>query len=152
MALAALRYVFLFLILAIFGCAGPEPDTHREFVKEDLSESDIAIVRSISAQIYSIDGARLEHPDSHKYYAEIQLPPGQYELTVYRRFAVSALLRLKGYIEVVSEPLAVELKAGHIYSLNADRSTGDPDIWVQLWIEDTTIGEVIARSKQTKEL
>lgn len=89
--------------------------THREFVSEGLSESDIAIVRAISAEIHSIDGTRLKHPDSDKYYAEIHLPPGQHEVTIYRMFGVSALLRLKGYIEVVSEPLSLELEAGHIY-------------------------------------
>lgn len=150
MALAACRYGLLLFVIAIVGCAAP--DTHREFVNDALDVSEIAIVRAASADIHSIDGTRLEHPDSHKYYSEIHLPPGQHEIIIYRKFAVSALLRLKGYIEVVSEPLSVELKAGHIYSLNGDRSTGDPDIWVELWIEDTTTGEVIARGKQPEEL
>ena len=152
MALAACRYGLLLFAIAIVGCAGPAPDTHKEFVNEALSESEIAIVRAVSADIHSIDGARIKHPDSDKYYSEIYLPPGQHEIIIYRKFAVSALLRLKGYMEVLSEPLSVELEAGHIYSLNGDRSTGDPDIWVGLWIEDTTTGEVIARSKQPKEL
>lgn len=152
MTLATYRYGLLLFVIAIVGCAGPAPDTHREFVNEALQESEIAVVRAVSADIYSIDGARLKHPDSDKYYSEIYLPPGQHEIIIYRRFAVSAMLRLKGYIEAVSEPLSVELEAGHIYSLNGDRSTGDPDIWVGLWIEDTTTGEVIARSKQPKEL
>jgi hypothetical protein len=141
----------LLSMLALAGCAGPAPDTHREFVDQTLPASEIAIVRSVSAEIRSIDGARMKHPDSGKYYAEIHLPPGRYEIVLYRMFGVSALLRLKGYIEVISEPLVVELESGHIYSLYADRTTGDPDIGVALWIEDTATGEVIARSAQPRE-
>lgn len=145
------RIGVLLALLTLAGCAGPAPDTHTAFVDQALPEAEYAIVRAVSAELRAIDGKRLKHPDSDKYYARIHLPPGRHEIVIYRKFGVSALLRLKGYIEVISEPLIVELEKGHSYSLHGDRTIGDPDIGVALWIEDDATGEVIARSAQPKE-
>ena len=70
---------------------------------------------------------------------------------MFRGFAVSALLRLKGYIDVVSKPLAVELETGHIYEPDGDRTIGDVDIGVMLWIEETATGEIRARDTQPRQ-
>jgi hypothetical protein len=89
MGLTACRYGLLLYVIAIVGCAGPSPDTHRQFVNEALPESEIVIVRAISADIHSIDGERLKHPESDKYYSEIYLPPGQHEIIIYGFYPAS---------------------------------------------------------------
>ena len=144
------RVAFLLLLAALTGCAGPTPDIHRGYVGETQPESQVAIVRGVTAGIHEIDGEELKHPEPDKYYKEVHLPPGEHTITLYRWFAVSALIVAKGYIEVVSEPFEVNLEAGHIYELHGDRTTGV--IRVILWIEDAATGEIIAREVDPRVL
>ena len=146
------RYIkpaLLFLIV-LTGCAGLTPDIHREYVDQNQSVSEVAIIRAVTAGIHKIDGKELAHPDPDKYYREVHLPPGQHTITLYKWFAASVLIVRKGYFEVVSEPFEVNLQAGHVYELHADRTTGV--IRVIVWIEDSTTGEIVAREVDPKIL
>lgn len=137
---AALLFLF---VAALVGCAGLTPDIHKGYVGEDKSESEVAIVRAVTAAIHKIDGNKVKHPDPNKFYQEVHLPPGLHTITLYRWFGVSVLIVSKGFIEVVSESFSVVLEPGHIYELHGDRTTGV--IRVILWIEDSTTGEIVAR-------
>lgn len=134
-------YLLVFIMLS--ACAGPTPDIHKAYIDKDQLVSEVAIVRAETAAIHKIDGKALKHPDPNKYYREVYLPPGSHTITLYRWFAVSVLIVGKGYIEVVSKPFTVNLEAGHVYELHADRTTGV--IRVILWIEDADTKEIIAR-------
>jgi hypothetical protein len=127
----------------LVGCAGLTPDTYKGYVGEDASRSEVAIVEAATAAIYEINGHELKHPDPGQYYRQVYLPPGEHTIKLYRWFGVSALIVSKGFIEVVSQPLSVNLKAGHTYELHADRTTGV--IRVILWVEDSSTGEIVAR-------
>jgi hypothetical protein len=144
------RDIALVVLLALAGCAGPTPDIYKGYVGENQPVAEVAIVRAVTAGIHTIDGEELKHPETDKYYKEVYLPPGQHTITLYRWFAVSALIVSKGYIEVVSKAFVVNLEAGHIYELHGDRTTGV--IRVILWIEDAATGEIIAREADPKVL
>lgn len=138
-----LKLVLLSCAITLAGCAGLTPDIYRGDVGKDAQQSEIAIVRGETAAIYEIDGTKLKHPDSERYYREVYLPPGEHTIKLYRWFGVSVLIVPEGYIEVVSKPFSLILKAGHTYELHADRTTGV--IRIIVWIEDSTTGEVVAR-------
>lgn len=137
-----LKLLLLSCAIILAGCAGLTPDIYREGVGNDAQQSEVAIVRGETAAIYEIDGTKLKHPDSERYYREVYLSPGEHTIRLYRWFGVSVLIVPNGYIEVVSEPFALNLKAGHVYELHADRTTGV--IRIILWIEDSATGEILA--------
>lgn len=132
------------------GCAALTPDIYRGYIEKDAQQAEVAIVRGETAAIYEINGTKLKHPDSERYYREVYLSPGEHTIRLYRWFGVSVLIVPKGYIEVVSEPFSLNLKAGHIYELHADRTTGV--IRIIVWIEDSTTGEVVAREVDPQPL
>jgi hypothetical protein len=145
-----LKLALLSCAIILAGCAGLTPDIYRGYVGKDAQQSEVAIVRGETAAIYEINGTKLKHPDSERYYREVYLPPGEHTIRLYRWFGVSVLIVPKGYIEVVSEPFSLNLKAGHIYELHADRTTGV--IRIIVWIEDSTTGEVVAREVDPQPL
>jgi hypothetical protein len=138
-----LKSGFLLFFLALTGCGSLEPDIHKEYVGANQPASEVAIIRAVTAGIYKIDEKELKHPDTSKYYKEIYLPPGQHTISLYKWFATSVLLVRKGYFEVVSKPFSLDLKAGHVYELHGDRTTGV--IRVILWIEVSDTDEIVAR-------
>ncbi len=140
-----LKYTIVVLLSALLlaGCAGLVPEVYTGYVDERGNLSKVAVVKSATAGIYEINGNKIKHPDSEKYYSEVYLSPGEHTIRIYRWFGVSVLIVRKGYIEVISKPFSVNLEAGHVYELHGDRTTGN--IRVILWIEDSTTGKIIAK-------
>ena len=125
------------------GCAGQIPDVYHGYPGEVRPDTELAIVRGVSAVLVKVDGKPLNpHPDPNKYYHEARLLPGQHTLTLYSYFMVSIFIVPKGSIEVTSS-FSLDLEAGHVYELHGDRTTG-AGFRVFMWIEDASTGEVIA--------
>lgn len=136
------------LLTALSGC-GPTPDVYKGFVGENQPVQDVAVIRAETAAMYKIDGMEMRHSDPGKAYREAYVSPGEHTILIFRRFWVSSLIVAKGYIDAVSKPLTVDLKAGHVYELHGDRTTGN--IRMTLWIEESGTGVVVARDDNPQE-
>lgn len=139
----SLIILLLLLTFVLAGCAGLTPDSYKGYTGETKPESEVAIVRDVSARIHEIDGKKIEHRSSRKYYRDAHLTPGKHTITLRRWFTVSVTIVPRGSIDATSIPLAVDLRAGHVYELHADRTTG-PGFKVFFWIEDSETGELVA--------
>ena len=118
------------------------PDLYEHPSVQSASDAEVAIVESISAIPHAIDGKSLEHPNPDMYYASARLPPGSHRVTLVREFVVSVLLVPSGFV-TARRTYNVNLEAGHVYELHADRTTG-PGFRIAMWIKDATTGEVVA--------
>ena len=136
--------VLLILAVALLGC-GPTPDRYKGYEGPTRQAAEVAILRGKSASIWGIDGMRFKHPDPQKYYSEAHLPPGNYYVTAYCWFGVSVLIVPRGYVEA-TRSFSLNMEAGHIYELHADRTTG-PGFRLYFWVEDATTGFVVAGQK-----
>ena len=134
---------FCVLVFALTGCA--TPDQFIGYPGQARQAAEISIVRGKSAELHEVDGVRLEHPEPYKYYGEAHLLPGHHRVTAYRRFGVSVLLVLKGYVEA-TRTFSLNMEAGHVYELHADRTTG-PGFRLYFWVEDATTRSLVAGEK-----
>lgn len=134
--------LLLVLIFVATGCVRLTPDIYESHSVHDMPDAEIAIVRGKSASIGAIDGKRIEHSDPNKYYETARLLSGSHTVNLRRQFMVSVLLVMKGYIEA-DRSYSLNLEAGHVYELHADRTTG-PGFRVYMWIKDATTGKLVA--------
>ncbi len=134
-----------FVLTLVAAACGLTPDVYEVQTVQDAPDAEIVIVVGKSARILKIDGKELEHPNPDMYYASARLRPGLHAVTLNRWFVVSVLLVSRGYVDAV-KTYSVNLQAGHVYELHADRTTG-PGFHVAMWIIDATTGEVVAGQK-----
>lgn len=133
------------MLLAVAVVAGGctlAPDVYVADAVQGATDADVAIIVSKSALPHAIDGVTLTHPDPNKYYATLRLLPGRRKITLYKWFLVSVLVMPQGYFEATAT-YDLDLDAGHVYELHADRTTG-PGFRVAMWIKDVTTGEIVA--------
>ena len=134
-----------FVLTLVAAACGLTPDVYEVQTVQDAPDAEVAIVEGRTAGIHKIDGKSLEHPNPEMYYASARLHPGQHSVTLYREFVVSVLIVPGGFFEAI-KTYNVNLEAGHVYELYADRTTG-PGFHVAMWIIDATTGEVVAGQK-----
>ncbi len=140
------RRIFQLLFVLTFVAAGCgrtlTADVYETQAVRNASDAEIAIVEGKTARMLKIDGKELEHPNPDMYYASARLRPGLHAVTLNRWFVVSVLLVSRGYVDAV-KTYSVNLQAGHVYELHADRTTG-PGFRIAMWIKDATTGEIVA--------
>ena len=135
-------FQLLFVLTFVAAACGLTPDVYEVQTVQDAPDAEIVIVVGKSARILKIDGKELEHPNPDMYYASARLRPGLHAVTLNRWFVVSVLLVSRGYVDAV-KTYSVNLQAGHVYELHADRTTG-PGFRIAMWIKDATTGEIVA--------
>jgi hypothetical protein len=138
------RRIFKFLFVLAFIAAGCTltPDMYVADTVQNAPDAEVVIVEGRTAGIHKIDGTSLEHPNPEMYYASARLHPGQHSVTLYREFVVSVLIVSGGFFEAI-KTYNVNLEAGHVYELHADRTTG-PGFRVAMWVIDATAGKIVA--------
>ena len=138
------RRIFRLHFVLAFVAAGCTltPDMYVADTVQNVPDAEVAIVEGRTAGIHKIDGKSLEHPNPDMYYASARLHPGQHSVTLNREFVVSVLIVPGGFFEAI-KTYNVNLQAGHVYELHADRTTG-PGFRIAMWIKDATTGEVVA--------
>lgn len=104
--------------------------------------SDLAIVVMGDVSSASIDGLNVSATD----YQEIHLLPGQHMLAWRKGFGFSVMVE-PTMMKVAEMAIAVQLQAGHVYRLFADRTYGT-GYRFYYWIEDAADGKVIGGTKK----
>ena len=104
--------------------------------------SDVAVVAMGDVPSASIDGLNVSATD----YQEIHLLPGQHMLAWRKSFGFSVMVE-PAMTKVAEMTIAVELQAGHVYRLFADRTYGT-GYRFYYWIEDAADGKVIGGTKK----
>jgi hypothetical protein len=79
-------------------------------------------------------------------FCAVKLHPGVHRIKWISTFGVSVMVEPAGYATYVTTS-KVALEAGHIYELQADRTTGS-GYKVYLWIEDITTGRIVDGKKK----
>jgi hypothetical protein len=138
------RCIFRLLFVLAFVAAGCTltPDMYVADTVQNAPDAEVAIVEGRTAIPRNIDGKTLRHPNPDMYYASARVSPGQHSVTLYREFLVSVLVVPGGFFEA-AKTYNVNLEAGHIYELHADRTTGR-GFRVAMWIKDATTGKIVA--------
>jgi hypothetical protein len=142
MTLRLQKWVLLALVLTLVGCVGLTPDVYRGYAGEEKPKMEVAIVRAVSAEMHQIDGKKIQHSDPKKFYRDAHLLPGEHTIMLTRSFMVSVMIVPRGRV-FAKETFSVDLEAGHVYELHADRTTG-PGFQIFLWIKDSTSGRTVA--------
>jgi len=154
----ALKSVFIVgLLSSLSGCLLiPEDRLHRALNEKEQSGhqiyklypgsarplSDLAVVAIGDVPSANIDGLNVSATD----YQEIHLLPGQHMLAWRKGFGFSVMVE-PAMMKVAEMAIAVELQAGHVYRLFADRTYGT-GYKFYFWIEDTADGKVIGGAKK----
>ena len=107
-----------------------------------LEESQVVKINLSDAYYALIDGLSVKRPD----YQCVLLLPGEHEIYWGKFFTISVLIEPTMYKKGEGSA-KVNLKAGHIYNLHADRTYGH-GYQMFFWIEDAESGEVIAGIKK----
>lgn len=108
-----------------------------------LPDSEVATLQFGSGiHEVTIDGMKVNRSD----YREIKLQPGEHVMHWRATFLVSVLIDADGFDHDATTN-TVQLKAGHIYTLHKDRTTGH-GYEMYLWMTDETTGEIVAGEKK----
>ncbi len=129
-------YVFLIALtaIALSSCA-----TVRTYSGDPRPKNEIAILKgawneyfftSVTGHVKSVDGQDIKSADT------VEVLPGEHQVSVYLR------KRSFGGIFLRGKPVRFTLmaKPGHVYLVDGNWNWGNN----QLWIEDTTTGEIVA--------
>lgn len=116
--------------------------SHKLYPGEVLPTTELAIVKLSSVYYARVDGVMVERGD----YQEVQLLPGEHEITWGKWFAVSVTVDADMFAEG-SQTSRVDLEAGHAYELHGDRTTGRGYV-KYFWMTDATTGEIVAGEKK----
>lgn len=145
------------LLLNLSGCLLiPEDRLHQALIAKEKSGpqiyklypgsakplSDLAIVAIGDVSSASIDGLNVSATD----YQEIHLLPGRHLLAWRKGFGFSVMVE-PAMTKVAEATITVELQAGHVYQLLADRTYGT-GYKFYFWIEDAADGKVIGGTKK----
>jgi hypothetical protein len=122
----------------LLACTTLPDATYKLYPGPARPASDIAIVRLGDAGVAEFDGRVAERTD----WSGVQLAPGKHAIRWQTEFGVSVLVEPSGFATGGNEA-QVELIAGHVYTLRADRTTG-PGYRMFFWIRDETAQQVVA--------
>jgi hypothetical protein len=135
----------ILIILTIFlGCTTDYPkEVYRGFYGIEPPESKLATLDLGEAYEVFIDDM---YYVSQTKYGLVKLLAGAHRIKWTVIFGVSVMVDARGYAvyETISN---VNLEAGHIYKLSADRTTGH-GYKVYFWIEDITSGKIVYGEKK----
>lgn len=105
-------------------------------------QSELSIIDLHDAVGVMIGNRKVAHSD----YSSIQLLPGTYPVYWECLYGVSVMIEPSGFA-TGARSADVELRAGHLYSLHCDRTTGYGYQMYQ-WISDDTEGRIVAGQKK----
>lgn len=131
------------VVLALVGCAtdGPE-NVYRIYGGPPRPDTELAVIVLGDAMEARIGPRKVAHSD----YSRVQLLPGPVQVAWQCLYGVSVMIEPSGF--ATSEGSStVDLKAGHVYSLHCDRTTG-PGYQTYQWMRDDTAGEVVAGARK----
>lgn len=138
--------VLLFLLASMLGllwsCASTDDIVYKLYPGPERPATEIVTLKLGNASEVIIDGMKVDRSD----YGSVTLLPGRHLIRWNTWFGVSVLVEPSGFATRTAGH-GVELKAGHVYILKADRTTGH-GYRTYLWIEDADSGEVIAGTKK----
>ena len=135
--------LFIFALGAIASCALSSDQVYKLYSGNTRPDSEIATLK-FGAQVHEIviDDMKVKRTD----YGEIKLDEGLHKIEWSADFIVSVLVNSSGFDKSETSEI-VELKAGHIYTINADRTTGH-GYRMFLWVTDDNSGETVAGTKK----
>ena len=134
----------LILFSILTGCAaGPSKEFYRGYFGIEPSENELATLDLGSAYEAIIDDM---YYISRGKYSAVKLVAGAHRIKWATSFGVSVMVEPRGYaaFDIISN---VNIEAGHIYKLSADRTTGH-GYKVYCWIEDMTTGKIVWGEKK----
>jgi hypothetical protein len=114
------------------------PHSYKLYPGPERPIFELAVVRLADAGITEVDGREATHGD----WTEVHVLPGTHTIRWEREFLVSVLVEGSGFA-TGGDSAELELEAGHVYALRADRTTG-PGYRMYFWIVDETTREVVA--------
>lgn len=98
-------------------------------------------------ELHDAVGAKIgDRKVTHSDYSSVQLLPGSYPVYWECLYGVSVMIEPSGFATGAGSA-DVELRAGHVYSLHCDRTTGYGYRTYQ-WITDDTEGRVVAGQRR----
>lgn len=133
----------LLAVLALVGCATDGPgNVYKIYGGPPRPDTELAVIVLGDAMEARIGLRKVAHSD----YSRVQLLPGPVQVAWQCLYGVSVMIEPSGF--ATSEGSStVDLKAGHVYSLHCDRTTG-PGYQTYQWMRDDTAGEVVAGARK----
>jgi hypothetical protein len=139
-----MRLTLLIVIIGMLAsCAISSDQVYKLYSGNTRPDAEIATLK-FGALVHEIviDGMKVERTD----YGTIKLDAGFHKIEWGADFIVSVLVNSSGFDKAETSEI-VELKAGHIYTINADRTTGH-GYRMFLWITDDVSGETVAGTRK----
>ena len=126
--------------LLMSGCTSTPVEEHylKLYPGPVRLDSDIAIVQLGKAYTAKFDGRAVARQD----WSGVQLLPGEHSIEWKTLFGVSVMIEPSGFA-TGGEDAKITLMAGHVYTLKADRTTGN-NYRLFFWIVDNTDQQVVA--------
>jgi hypothetical protein len=134
------RIFALLFLFTLVSCAQNKTSslTYKFYPGKTLQNSEVATLTfGERVDEFLVDGMKVKRTD----FGSITLKPGVHEIEWKYRFAVSVLVNSTGWDEIEAAT-SIPLEAGHVYSINADRTTGR-GYRMFLWISDETTGKQV---------
>jgi len=131
-------------VIVLLAACSTQDYVYRMYGGPERPETEVASLKLGDAMGAWVDGREIAHSD----YSTVKLAPGSHRIEWACEYWVSVMIEPSGFgYSNASDEL--ELKAGHVYVLRCDRTTG-PGYQTFEWIFDETDGEVVAGNAKRK--
>jgi len=138
-----LSHAMLLGILLAACATGPEPvHSYKLYTGPVRPLAELAVVQLGDAYDTEFNG----RPVSRRDWSEVHLLPGEHTIRWQAEFGVSVMIEPSGFASRGREA-GVQLEAGKVYRLRADRTTG-PGYRTYLWIQEASTGAVVAGTRK----
>lgn len=132
----------LVLTPVIAGCASSNEYAYKLYGGAPRPDAEVATIRLADAAAARVD----DRDVSQANYGYVKVLPGPHQLAWQCVYGVSVMIEPTGF--ATGEGSAgIELRAGHVYALRCDRTTG-PGYETYQWIVDETAGQLVAGEKK----
>ena len=134
----------LMAVILLLAACSTHDYVYRMYGGPERPDTEVAVLKLGDAMGVRIDGREIAHSD----YSTVKLAPGSHRIEWACEYWVSVMIEPSGFGHS-SASGELELKAGHVYVLRCDRTTG-PGYQTFEWIFDETGGLVVAGSAKPK--